>query len=552
MIPTTANAAVPHLGRPGASTVEAAINHCVTRVNAGQELDASLMGGPGFYGGNVGQREENDGTHEVQGSHVGQKHTGWKQTHSELASWQSPWTITSVLEAEEGASVRRRGGGVLQVKRHHGGPGVIEDDAALIRLHDETRASGNLIEDQSGRFVVDNQRRVFAPAGVFNELWVGGVPVLSLLTGAAAPVTDFQDSTFTIYDNLDNTKVGKFVADSISPATTRNFTFPDQSGTLALLSDLAALGEFADTVFRVQDDADPTKELAFECAGITAGNTRFLTVPDMDGTIALVSDVVTSHGDLDDLLLDDHTQYLLLAGRGGQTVVDTVTFNGVTSADYSVTGAAVGAGTVTIPMTFEPSNPAAAGLAGDGWRIPFLLENDASVSKEVANFQVEWADATNGAEESAVTITGQNGGVLTHALSCDFLTMQVVLAGETWDYSAVADGDMWVRSAGVWSTLRMFERQAVSAGGNLTIVAWETRVALDSTGGAFTSTLPDPASVPVGTRVRFKDEAYSATAEPVTIDAAAGNVEGGASYDLDTDGMALDLESDGTAGWWVT
>jgi len=46
---------------------------------------------------------------------------------------------------------------------------------------------------------------------------------------------------------------------------------------------------FADDVFRVQDNADATKELAFELNGVTTGTLRTLTVPDASGTIMLTS-----------------------------------------------------------------------------------------------------------------------------------------------------------------------------------------------------------------------------------------------------------------------
>jgi microcystin-dependent protein len=49
--------------------------------------------------------------------------------------------------------------------------------------------------------------------------------------------------------------------------------------------------EFADNAFRVQDNGDATKELAFELSGLTTGNTRTLTVPDADGTILLDGDI---------------------------------------------------------------------------------------------------------------------------------------------------------------------------------------------------------------------------------------------------------------------
>ena len=41
-----------------------------------------------------------------------------------------------------------------------------------------------------------------------------------------------------------------------------------------------------DNGFRVRDNSDNTKQLAFECSGITGSTTRTLTVPDSDGTIA--------------------------------------------------------------------------------------------------------------------------------------------------------------------------------------------------------------------------------------------------------------------------
>ena len=41
-----------------------------------------------------------------------------------------------------------------------------------------------------------------------------------------------------------------------------------------------------DNGFRVRDDGDNTKQLAFECSGITTATTRTMTVPDSNGTIS--------------------------------------------------------------------------------------------------------------------------------------------------------------------------------------------------------------------------------------------------------------------------
>lgn len=43
---------------------------------------------------------------------------------------------------------------------------------------------------------------------------------------------------------------------------------------------------FLDSVFRVQDNGDTTKQFAFQVSGVTAGNTRTATVPNTDFTMA--------------------------------------------------------------------------------------------------------------------------------------------------------------------------------------------------------------------------------------------------------------------------
>jgi len=50
-----------------------------------------------------------------------------------------------------------------------------------------------------------------------------------------------------------------------------------------------AVNEFVDNVFRVKDNSDASKKLAFECSGISGSTTRTMTVPDSDGTISTES-----------------------------------------------------------------------------------------------------------------------------------------------------------------------------------------------------------------------------------------------------------------------
>lgn len=61
-------------------------------------------------------------------------------------------------------------------------------------------------------------------------------------------------------------------------------------------SALASAGSdtFLDSVFRIQDNSDPTKEIAFEASAIATGTTRTISMPDEDVDLGLVSSAIQS------------------------------------------------------------------------------------------------------------------------------------------------------------------------------------------------------------------------------------------------------------------
>ncbi len=63
-----------------------------------------------------------------------------------------------------------------------------------------------------------------------------------------------------------------------------------ESGTW---SDFAA-SEVLDTEFRITDDGDATKKIAFEASAITTGTTRTITMPDEDVDLGLISTAIQS------------------------------------------------------------------------------------------------------------------------------------------------------------------------------------------------------------------------------------------------------------------
>jgi len=100
-----------------------------------------------------------------------------------------------------------------------------------------------------------------------------------------AIVTD--DDGFRVRDNSDATKQLAFECSGIASGTTRTLTIPNASGTIALEG--GGTTEFADNVFRVNDNSDATKQLAFECSEISGSTTRTMTVPNENGTISTES-----------------------------------------------------------------------------------------------------------------------------------------------------------------------------------------------------------------------------------------------------------------------
>lgn len=102
------------------------------------------------------------------------------------------------------------------------------------------------------------------------------------------------DSIDTLIAALDflaaSSKASPILADRLpiidtetDPDTVKYITFTQLKALI-----LAAVS-LNDTVFELVDNSDGTKKLQFQLSGITAANTRTLTVPDLSGTIALIA-----------------------------------------------------------------------------------------------------------------------------------------------------------------------------------------------------------------------------------------------------------------------
>ena len=140
----------------------------------------------------------------------------------------------------------------------------------------------------------------------------------------------------------------------------------------------AAATEFPDNTFRIFDDSDATKEIAFQASGITTATTRTMTVQDADGIIA----------------------YTNVANYG----------TGATS--FTDHGVLLGSGTAAITATAEPSNgQLLIGNTGNDPSLATLASADGTIA------------ITNGAGTIDLAVSG--GGMIWEEVTAATKTMVV-------------------------------------------------------------------------------------------------------------------------------
>jgi len=119
----------------------------------------------------------------------------------------------------------------------------------------------------------------------------------TILTNAINDIDGYDD--FTIPDLFDNhSSTGYLIARiTIQMGTTWSVESTlDLRGTTPQSASGGASGttiNFADNTFTIYDESDVSKIIAFQASGISASTARTLTVPDSNGTIALLANIAT-------------------------------------------------------------------------------------------------------------------------------------------------------------------------------------------------------------------------------------------------------------------
>jgi hypothetical protein len=148
------------------------------------------------------------------------------------------------------------------------------------------------VETDSGNFDVDlNSEPLILTGGTGIDTSGSGTTATFAIDSTVATLTGSQTLTNkTIV--LGNNTVSGALADGITGTTQSASDNSTKVATTAYVDNqvtAGAVNEFADNVFRVKDNSDASKKLAFECSGISGSTTRTMTVPDENGTISTES-----------------------------------------------------------------------------------------------------------------------------------------------------------------------------------------------------------------------------------------------------------------------
>jgi len=162
----------------------------------------------------------------------------------------------------------------------------------------------------------------------------GTVALLSTLSVASGSGLTYNSGTGEFSTNaIPNSKL----ANSSVTVGSTGIALGSSATTITGLSSITSSAVITDdNGFRIRDNSDNTKQLAFECSGISNSTTRTLTIPDANGTIATqayVNAQITAEdldvtGDSGSIAIDLDSEALNI--EGGTNITTAATGNKVT------------------------------------------------------------------------------------------------------------------------------------------------------------------------------------------------------------------------------
>ena len=206
------------------------------------------------------------------------------------------------------------------------------------------------------------------------QRWIVAAAATGAWVGQSGKIAAWQDGAWVFYAPLDG-----WSAVDISSDTPLLYN----AGT-GIWTGLIT-GVFSDAAFTLQDDIDSTKQARFQIAGFTAGATRVFTLPDVSGTLAVLSGVA-------------------------QTFQNTTTFS-ATSVTVGSSAAAstlgIGTGATTSGVT-KAVNIGTAGLSGSTTNVTI----GSAVAGALGTLTINSPTVTFGSSVSAIAMAAANVSAL--------------------------------------------------------------------------------------------------------------------------------------------
>ena len=240
----------------------------------------------------------------------------------------------------------------------------------------------------------------------------GTVALLSTLSIASGSGLTYNSGTGEFSTNaIPNSQLAN---SSVTVGSTA-IALGNSSTTLAGLTSVTSNAVVTnDDGFRIRDNSDNTKQLAFECSGISGSTTRTLTAPDANGTIATQAyvqaqitaedlDITTDDGNSIAIDLDSET--LTLAGGTG--IASTSTGNTATFAIDATVATLTGTQTLTNKSLTAPVLTGSSSSAGS---IIFKEDTDNGTNSATLKGPAATADVT-------LTLPASDGTVSTESFA---------------------------------------------------------------------------------------------------------------------------------------
>lgn len=213
----------------------------------------------------------------------------------------------------------------------------------------------------------------------------------------------FKSGSFFLNDATDTSKQASFNLASITTATARTFTFPDASGTFALIAATQTLSNKTlgvtntitaqDTLLSIVDDGDNSKIAKFDSSAIGAGTTRTFTFPNTTGTLALnpmstTGDMIYGGTSGTSTNLATGATTGLLHGGNGAVPTWSLLVNADVSASAAIAGSKISPTFTTAAAFTNAATPGQAVFSG--WEATAGVTSNAGAIQigNVANFQM--------------------------------------------------------------------------------------------------------------------------------------------------------------------